>query len=689
MKHIVTLGLSVATAGAVMAQAAQLQGRALRTASADYQFRSEQTVFPVLGGGSANPFTDTIWIETFSNGMNGENGAWDNSFRQSTSGSSLVNDADAAWEYRGPSTTPDVTVGSRGACYSAPNWSPIVSTTASNGFMIFDSNWLDDQGSTCAGALGSGPAPAPQVSHLVSPWINLTGYAGTMPMLKFEHKLRVFISSPKVEVRVGPSAQWVTLWTATTEVNQQDTGSVYVPIPQATNADSIQVRFVWDGDYYGWMIDDIVLGIPEPYEIAQSDPHYTFEFMNVAAFTSGDTLFGKWFQVPTDVIASRDSIYWGVTVHNYGSASQQVRSVFRILNGSTVVTADSTTFNLSAGATTHVRREFQIPNITTVGNYTTEIYTYGLGGPDAINPNDNMYTHNWSVNDTIYAMDRIGPNGENIDYLFHNNSASAYSAINLEPFQVATRFEVFEPADVYFIEVYFIKDAQSGRVTTPGTVVEPFVATFSSQTGTMTPMAVGNTVTIPQWNPGEVGRFMRMKLLFPTTLSNDFYYAGVKLDSPPTPANNPTSKFVIGATSGDRHQAQISLYYLPNGNSDDTGDWFIISGNSVAGIRLGFRDIPLGVATEIGDYEQFLLSQNYPNPSNEFTKIEYALKHATEVSIEVRDINGRLMEVITPGMQDAGSYEIDVNTSNYAAGTYFFTFNAGGKTVTQKFVVMH
>ncbi len=686
MKHIVTLGLSIATVGMVSAQSVQF--RALRSAVANDAVRTEQNQIPLLGG-TASPFIDTVYIETWGNGLAGENGAWTNTFRQSSSGAqgALANDVDAAWEYRGPSTNPNNTIGSRGACYSAPNWSPIVSTTANNGFMIFDSNWLDDQGSTCAGALGTGPAPSPQVSHLESPWIDMSSSAA--PTLKFEHKLRAFISSPKVDYRIGSAGQWINAWTATTDVNAQDTGTVFIPMAAAGGADSVQIRFNWDGGYYGWMIDDIVIGTPQAYEIAQADPLYTFEFMNVAAFTSGDTLFGKWYQVPVDVISARDSIFWGAQVTNNGSSAQQVRTVFRIMNGTTMVAGDSVTYNLNPGATTFIRRDFPITPMTTVANYTTEIISFGLGGPDAMNPNDNSFTHNWTINDTIYAMDRITATGGNIDFLFHNNSPSAFSSINLEPFQVVSRFEVFEPADVYFIEVYFRADAGNGRVTTPGTVLEPFIATRSNQTGAFTPIAVGNPFTIPAWNQGEQGKFLRMKLTAPTTLTNGFFYGGIKLDSPPTAPNDPTSKIVVGATSGDRHQGQISLYYLPNGNDDDTGDWFIISGNSVAGIRLGFKDLPLGVATEIGDYGQFFLSQNYPNPADAFTKIEYTLHDASNVTIEVRDIQGRIMETIAPGMQQSGSHEVNVNTTQYASGTYFFTFTAGGKEVTQKFVVMH
>ena len=86
---------------------------------------------PELQGGSR----DVIWFEDFANGIPSD---W-----TSTETSGI-----ASWEYRGPNTTPGVDVGSRGSCV-APGTvgQPIVSPSAANGFVIFDSNWWDNPSS--------------------------------------------------------------------------------------------------------------------------------------------------------------------------------------------------------------------------------------------------------------------------------------------------------------------------------------------------------------------------------------------------------------------------------------------------------------------------------------------------------------------------------------------------------------
>ena len=78
----------------------------------------------------------TIWSEDFQNGIPSD---WSN-----TESGNI-----ASWEYRGPSTTPDLTIGSRGSCTINFIGEAIQSTTSSNGFIIFDSNYWDNDALPC------------------------------------------------------------------------------------------------------------------------------------------------------------------------------------------------------------------------------------------------------------------------------------------------------------------------------------------------------------------------------------------------------------------------------------------------------------------------------------------------------------------------------------------------------------
>ena len=114
---------------------------------------------------------DTLFHETFGNGLSGDgtNGIW------TTNGNDGwgSNDPNALWEYRGISTSPNNSIGSRGAYESTHD--PIISPTAPNGFFIFDSDYLDNGG--VAGAFGTGNSPTPHESWLISPTFSTVGFS--------------------------------------------------------------------------------------------------------------------------------------------------------------------------------------------------------------------------------------------------------------------------------------------------------------------------------------------------------------------------------------------------------------------------------------------------------------------------------------------------------------------------------
>ena len=104
-----------------------------------------------------------IFSEDFASGIPV---TWSNTGR-----SNGVDNPNAVWEYRGATGAQPATVGSRGA-YGNPA-ATILSPTAANGFVIFDSDFLDNAGT--AGNFGGGIAPSPHYSTLVSPVIDLSG----------------------------------------------------------------------------------------------------------------------------------------------------------------------------------------------------------------------------------------------------------------------------------------------------------------------------------------------------------------------------------------------------------------------------------------------------------------------------------------------------------------------------------
>jgi len=80
------------------------------------------------------------------------------------------------------------------------------------------------------------------------------------------------------------------------------------------------------------------------------------------------------------------------------------------------------------------------------------------------------------------------------------------------------------------------------------------------------------------------------------------------------------------------------------------------------------------------DYE---LYQNYPNPFNEQTTISYSLAAPGHISIEICDLLGRRVSVLTSEEKSSGSHSVVWNAAELGSGVYFYTLKANSNTLTR------
>ena len=94
--------------------------------------------------------------------------------------------------------------------------------------------------------------------------------------------------------------------------------------------------------------------------------------------------------------------------------------------------------------------------------------------------------------------------------------------------------------------------------------------------------------------------------------------------------------------------------------------------------------------------EKFDLMQNYPNPANPGTRIQYSIGSSQFVTLKVFDILGNEIVTLVNEYKQAGKYEVDFNISSisgsvsakggYASGVYFYQLKAGDFVSTKKMV---
>ena len=81
------------------------------------------------------------------------------------------------------------------------------------------------------------------------------------------------------------------------------------------------------------------------------------------------------------------------------------------------------------------------------------------------------------------------------------------------------------------------------------------------------------------------------------------------------------------------------------------------------------------------------LEQNYPNPFTSETRIDYQLMIESPVTIEIKDITGKVVQAVEEGVKPAGKHSTIIRNTNLNAGIYFYTLKAGGEGVTRRMII--
>ncbi len=87
------------------------------------------------------------------------------------------------------------------------------------------------------------------------------------------------------------------------------------------------------------------------------------------------------------------------------------------------------------------------------------------------------------------------------------------------------------------------------------------------------------------------------------------------------------------------------------------------------------------------------LDQNVPNPFNPSTRIRFALRESGNVSLQIFDVQGRLVRTLADGYFSHGVYNLTWNGStdrgrNAASGVYFYRLKTARKEFTKKMVLL-
>ena len=82
------------------------------------------------------------------------------------------------------------------------------------------------------------------------------------------------------------------------------------------------------------------------------------------------------------------------------------------------------------------------------------------------------------------------------------------------------------------------------------------------------------------------------------------------------------------------------------------------------------------------------LKQNFPNPFNPMTTIEFSVPRSGDVSLIIYNVNGGQIERLVNGDMPAGKFTVVWNATEFASGIYFYRLQVGDFVQTRKMLLL-
>jgi hypothetical protein len=134
-----------------------------------------------------------------------------------------------------------------------------------------------------------------------------------------------------------------------------------------------------------------------------------------------------------------------------------------------------------------------------------------------------------------------------------------------------------------------------------------------------------------------------------------------------------------------------------HGNSNSPKDYFFTDENAPSGkVQYRLKQIDFDGSFKYSDIvevnvdftQEYKLAQNFPNPFNPTTKIEFTIPQAANVSLKVYNVLGQEVRTLVNGMKEAGTYKINFDAKELSNGVYIYKLEAGTYTQARKMILM-
>jgi hypothetical protein len=138
---------------------------------------------------------------------------------------------------------------------------------------------------------------------------------------------------------------------------------------------------------------------------------------------------------------------------------------------------------------------------------------------------------------------------------------------------------------------------------------------------------------------------------------------------------------VTGTAPSQGEDALVSINVIDGHNNSDTQTFTLHVSNTITNVKLN-NNLPT----------TFSLFQNFPNPFNPSTTINYQIPKVGFVTLKVYDVLGREVALLVNEEKPAGSYRVNFDASSVkgelSSGIYFYRISVGNYSSVKKMVLL-
>ena len=420
-----------------------------------------------------------------------------------------------------------------------------------------------------------------------------------------------------------------------------DTKTINLGNILSANPAPIYIRFSWTTNYpasatnanvwitYGWYIDDVKLVTNSTNDLSVTSSTWGSVGLNYA-------------QIPITQIAPID---FSAKVFN-GGVNNQANVVYTVTSGTYSGTSNPANIVSLDTATLEIATPFT--PASTLGNVvvTSAISSDSL---DDLPSNNTISNISFAITNSIYARDK-GTTAANSYSGSQSNGDDGFEAGNL--------FDIFQNQSCKAINVRLLGG-------TTGTVVgtEIYAKLYEIDAAGDFAYITESAVLIVAATDLNTNLVMELNDLVDLEAGKTYlavvgaFGAGLEISN--SGISEPQTSFFLDML-------------------DNT--WYYTTSTPV--VRLNF-DPTIGInetSTEISGVSI------YPNPSSSSVNLEMNIANASEVSIQVTDLSGKVVATQNLGFLPLGKNQTTIQSASFNNGLYYVTISSNGTSVTKKFI---